>query len=99
MTGRNRAIAIAGLSKLDTGLDAVLKLLPPARQEAIARHIEAERSRDATGRAARTLASRKIEQKRIERIAMAGGISSAQDIDPRLRGWLIDRLVTSHGRG
>ena len=94
MTGRNRAIAVAGLSRLGAGLDAVLNLLPPERRDAIARHVEAERGRESGAASTRLLAWRKREQKRVERIAAP----SAQDFDPRLRRLLIDRLVTSHGR-
>ena len=109
MTGRNRAFASAGLWKLGDGLDAVLKLLPAERRDAISRHLEIERGRDdrsltvaarkepsrdreeaisgeSDARGARLRATREKEQLRIEKIAGAAG-------DPRLRRWLIDRLV------
>ena len=94
MTGRNRAIAVAGLSRLGDGLDAVLKLLPPERRDVIARRLEVERGRESGAAPMRLLASRKRELERLERIAAP----SAQDCDPRLRRLLIARLVPSHGR-
>ena len=92
MTGRNRSIAVAGLLKLGDGVEAVLKLLPPERCDAIARHLEIERSRDASSRGERLRASRKREQQRIEKLALSA------DADPRLQRWMIDRLVVSNGR-
>ena len=92
MTGRNRAIAVAGLLQLGDGLDAVLKLLPPERREAIARHLEIERGRDSATRGKRMRTVRKREQQRIEKVV------SIADADPRLMRFLIDRLVLTHGR-
>lgn len=94
MTGRNHSIAAAGLWKLGDGLDAVLKLLPPQRREAIEWHLKLERGRDSAAIGTRLRASRQREQRRIERIARA----SSEDLDPRLRRWMIDQLVASHGR-
>jgi hypothetical protein len=97
VTGRNRAFAAAGLWKLGDGLDAVLKLLPPERREMVARHLEMERGRGSGDGGARLRSARKCEQRRIERIVRATG-GAWEDLDPRLRRWMIDRLVTSHGR-
>jgi hypothetical protein len=98
MTGRNRMIASAGLWKLGDGLEAVLKLLPPERRNAISRHLEIERSRDSGSRGVRLRASRQREQRRIEKVARPAGGASWEALDPRLRRWTIDRLVVSHGR-
>jgi len=86
VTGRNRVFAAAGKFHLGERLDAVLKLLPEERREAIARRLDSARSLDSLRTA------RKREQLRIERVAHCA------DADPRLKRWMIDRLVTRHGR-
>ena len=112
MTGRNRAFASAGLWTLGDGLEAVLKLLPQERRDAISRHLAIERSRDARNEGRLSFPSRDRE----------GTISGENDSrgarlratrekeqrriekvaatagDPRLIRWMIDRLVVSHGR-
>ena len=86
MTGRNRAFATAGALHLGKGFDAVVKLLPPERREAIERHLETPRTLD------QLRAARQKEQRRIEKVARC------TDAEPRLKRWMIDKLVASHGR-
>ena len=81
MTGRNRTFAATGKLHLGDGFDAVLKLLPAERREAIARHLEVEQN------LGRLRAARKREQRRIEKIAGADGA------DPRLVRWMVERLA------
>jgi hypothetical protein len=86
MTGRNRAFAAAGVLHLGERLDAVLKLLPEARRAAISRHMQA------TPTFERLRAGRKREQQMVERVALC------VDAEPRMKRWMIDRLVAVHGR-